>query len=191
MERSCGRTEELAERRPRHVHAVLEGTSREGVHAKERLVIKQVRSETLLLGRNGGLSASDGDKPAPGEAAVIRMRDHDAGAGEAAPGTFVISQRGVIDPAVGVESQAGIAVELVRGDVRNDLAPVLPAIEGYRGCRDDALHEGGTVEVELVGVITADRVAWIVRIDGNRSFVVRRFRVAVQQHVAAVNCRLV
>src|SRR5712691_1320054 len=119
------------------------------------------------------------------------MRDHDAGAGEAAPGTFVISQGRVIDPAVGVESQAGIAVELVRGDVGNDLAPVLPAIEGYRCCRYDALHEGGTIEVEFVRVITADRVAWIVRIDGNRSFVVRRFRVAVQQHVAAVNCWLV
>ena len=119
------------------------------------------------------------------------MRDHDAGAGEAAPGTFVIGQGRVIDPAVGVESQAGIAVELVRGDVRNDLAPVLAAIERHRGCRNDALHEGGTVEVELVGVITADRVVWIVGIDRDRSFVVRRFRVAVQQHVAAVNCRLV
>src|SRR5260370_16238415 len=100
MERSCGRTKELAERRPGHVHAVLEGTSREGVHAKERLVVKQVRSETLLLGSNGGLSGRDGDGPAPGETAVIKMRHHDARAGEAAPGTFGMRPRGVIIPAL-------------------------------------------------------------------------------------------
>src|SRR5260370_1361237 len=91
MERSCGRTKELAERRPGHVHAVLEGTRR----------------------------------------------------------------------------------------------------EGRWGAGRGATNGGGRVDGGWGGVIPADGVVSIVGIDRNRSFVVWRFRVAVQQHVAAVNSRLV